>query len=312
MTPWNTAVSEAIEACLQADQRAMLFLSSAAARCDAERFENTYGLHRVFRGQLTPGSLAGLGAGSASTGARTIVELSEHASITQTIGHLADHIANAQYFSAGRVQMPLFIRAVVGHVNEFVDEFSVANIPGMHVAVPASVQDAKAMTQAAFELTSPVLLLEQQTLLESPAETNNAAATSILGRATVKRMGGGLTLITVGADVERGLEAANSLAAEGIDVEVIDLRCLAPIDLATVLTSCQKTRRVLIADQPNARGGWSAELAAQINLRAFSHLERPVLRCSDIQGAKLEASPVDELVQAAKLASSSRSGAEAN
>ena len=278
-TLWNAAVSEAIESCLRSDTNARLILSAAEARCEAEQFESEFGLNRIYRSQLTGASLVGLGVGAAQTGVRAIVELPTGTSITQAVAHLSDHIENAQYYSPGRLQLPLMIRVVVRQMDTFANELLAGNAPGLYVAVPSSANDARAMACAAFELTAPVLLLEPEELLDS--QLADETKISELGHAVVRRAGSNLTIVAMGADVQHMLEAASIAASEGVEIEVIDVRCPAPLDLTTIRSSAAKTKRVLIIDRLSSQGGWSAELAVQLNHFKSPRRSGPVWRCRD-------------------------------
>jgi pyruvate/2-oxoglutarate/acetoin dehydrogenase E1 component len=153
-----------------------------------------------------------------------------------------------------------------------------AHIPGIRIVVPATLDDARGMLSAALADPDPVLIFEPQTLYNMEGELSEGSGAVDLDRAAVRRVGSGLTVVTYGATLHKALEAAEALARDGVEAEVIDLRTLRPLDMPTILGSVRKTRRVVIADEGWRSGSLSAEIAAQLSEQLFYELEAPIGR----------------------------------
>ncbi|MCA9176158.1 MAG: hypothetical protein KDB14_16845 [Planctomycetales bacterium] len=282
MPSWNDAIADAITAAF-AEQEEMCLLVTAGVehRSPADALEASHGDAAVRRANVTAGSLVGIGAGAARAGTRVVVEMPTDSSIAQTVGHLSDHVTTAQYYSAGRVTMPLLIRGVVGHEGAAADELSLASLPGLTVVIPSSPRVAAGLARTALQASGPVLLLEPSQLLSSQSDpTPHDEELCPLGKAALLLEGGDVTLVALGANVDAALAAATLVQAEGIGVDLIDIRTLAPLDMATVMQSVRKTGRVFIADMSGSVGGWGAELAARLADVAFDCLDAPILRRS--------------------------------
>jgi pyruvate/2-oxoglutarate/acetoin dehydrogenase E1 component len=152
-----------------------------------------------------------------------------------------------------------------------------AHIPGIRIVVPATLEDARGMLWTALEDPDPVLIFEHQTLYNMEGMLDETGPVN-LDRAAIRRRGQNVTLVTYGATLWKSLEAAQMLAGDGIDVEVIDLRTLRPLDMTTVVESVQKTRRVVIVDEGWKSGSLSAEIATRIVETAFYDLDAPIGR----------------------------------
>lgn len=277
---WNDAVFTVLhEEFLGNDSTCLFAVEGVPTRSGAEELRDEFGEARVRLAPVTPASLVGMGAGAARAGVRVIVELPSHLSLTQSIGHLADHVCSAQMFSNGRVSMPLVLRAVV-HENEMVDVQSIASLPGVHIVSPSSASDAAGLVGSALRTNCPVVVLESAILIDNAKEIDDKEFACPLETAGVLRRGGDLTVIAAGAGVAMAIQAAEALDSAGIEVDLIDIRSLAPLDMPTVEQSVAKTGRVFIVDNAGAMGGWGAELAARISANAFAHLDAPVVRQS--------------------------------
>jgi pyruvate/2-oxoglutarate/acetoin dehydrogenase E1 component len=153
-----------------------------------------------------------------------------------------------------------------------------AHIPGLKILTPATIEDARGMLGAALREPDPVLIFENQTLYNFEGELPQAAGPVDIEHAKVRRPGDAVTLLTYGAGLHKSLAAADTLAGEGVHVEVIDLRVLRPLDDASIMQSVAKTHRALIVDEAWRSGGISAEIAARIMEQSFFELDRPVAR----------------------------------
>lgn len=283
ITSWNHAIGRSLQVAFQADEAARLLVTEGVAnRSGAEELTEALGEERVQAVPVSPGSLVAIGAGAALAGGRTVVELPEEASVTQAVGHLADHVASIHYASGGRVRLPLLIRAVVGHEDAAADETSAACLPHLRVVSPSSVRDAAAITRAALTSDGPVLMLEPLQMLDREEDTPETDELLEIGSAGVLIAGGDVTVLAVGAQVEIAQQAVAQLQLEGLAPELIDLRTISPLDREVIVRSVAKTGRALIADMADSVGGWGAQVAAELAEHAFHFLETPIRRRSSI------------------------------
>jgi pyruvate dehydrogenase E1 component beta subunit len=192
--------------------------------------------------------------------------------------------ATLLHMSGGQFHVPVVIRMATGGGKQLAAQHShslegwYAHIPGLKVLVPATLEDARGMLWTALESPDPVLIFENQTLYNLEGELADDAGPVGIAHANIMRGGRDLTLLTYGASLWKCLAAAEALAMEGIEAEVVDLRSLRPLDDATIMDSVARTHRVLIVDEGWRSGGISAELGMRIMEQAFYQLDRPVAR----------------------------------
>jgi 2-oxoisovalerate dehydrogenase E1 component len=199
---------------------------------------------------------------------------------------VVNQIAKIQYMSSGRLTMPIVLRGCIGiggssathHSGNYYPIFS--HLPGFRVVVPTTPRDAKGLMKSALRGTDPVLFLEHKLLLNAKGLVPEPEAGELIpfGVASVRREGTDATVVAIGAMVLKTLQAAEVLAGEGIEIEVIDLRSIAPLDEATILDSLRKTGRLLIVDEDFQPCGMGAEIAAIAMEKAFDDLDAPVHR----------------------------------
>jgi pyruvate/2-oxoglutarate/acetoin dehydrogenase E1 component len=189
--------------------------------------------------------------------------------------------------SGGQVSVPLVIRMATGAGRQLAAQHAhslegwLAHIPGLRIVAPATLEDARGMLWTSLEDPDPVLVFEHQTLYNMEGELSADAGPVDIDRAAVRRSGSDVSLITYGASLFKALSAADTLAAEGVQCEVIDLRTLRPLDMNTVLESVRKTRRAVVIDEGWRSGSLSAEIITQIVESAFYDLDAPPARvCS--------------------------------
>jgi len=242
-----------------------------------------FGERRIIDTPLAENAFLGAAIGAAIMGLRPIVELQFADFITTAYDQIVNYAAKARYrWGAG---VPMVIRGPSGggvhggpfHSNN--PEMPFVHTPGLKVVVPASAYDAKGLIKAAIRDPDPVLFFEHKLLYRRIKEEIPAGDYVVpLGQARVARAGRDVSIITYGAMVFVALEAAEALAKEGIDAEVIDLRCLVPLDEAAVLASVRKTSRVILLHEDTLQGGFAGELAGRIAEKAFESLDAPVMR----------------------------------
>jgi 2-oxoisovalerate dehydrogenase E1 component len=253
-------------------------------------FNTTLGLYELYgpeRLRDTPISergFVGMCAGAAMTGSRPIVDFMFMDFILDAMGEMINQVAKMQYMSSGRLKMPLVMRGCIGvggaaathHSSNLYPVF--AHIPGFRVVVPSTPYDAKGLLKTSIQSDDPVLFLEHKSLLNTKGLVPEETYTIPFGQANISRAGSDVTVVAIALMVNKTLSVCDQLAQEGISVEVIDPRTVAPLDIDTILESVHKTGRLLIVDETFAPCGIGAEVAAQIIDRAFDDLDAPIRR----------------------------------
>jgi pyruvate/2-oxoglutarate/acetoin dehydrogenase E1 component len=243
-----------------------------------------FGPERIRDTPLSESTFVGAGIGAALGGMRPIVEVMTVNFCLLALDQIVNNAATIRHMSGGQFSVPLVIRMATGAGRQLAAQHAhslegwLAHIPGIRIVSPATIEDARGMLWTALQDPDPVLMFEPQTLYNMEGDLPAAAGAVDLDRAAVRRPGGGVTIVTYGATLYKALEAAGTLAQEGIDAEVLDLRTLRPLDMTTVEASAQKTRRVVIADEGWRSGSLSAEIAARLSERLFYDLEAPIAR----------------------------------
>jgi pyruvate dehydrogenase E1 component beta subunit len=244
-----------------------------------------FGAKRVIDTPITEYGFAGIGVGAAFAGLRPIVEFMTWNFGMQAIDHIINSAAKTRYMAGGELGCPIVFRGPNGaaarvaaqHSQEYSTWY--AHCPGLKVIAPWSAADAKGLLKAAIRDPNPVVFLENEMLygqsFDVPALDDFVLP---IGRAKVVRAGGDVTIVAYSLMMQRALEAADALAAEGIAAEVIDLRTIRPLDLETVVASVKKTNRLVSVEEGWPRFGMGAELAAAMMEHAFDHLDAPVRR----------------------------------
>ena len=244
-----------------------------------------FGPERIRDTPLSESGFVGAGIGAALGGLRPIVEVMTVNFSLLALDQIVNNAATLRHMSGGQLSVPLVIRMAYGAGRQLAAQHShsfegwYAHIPGIKVLCPATVTDARFMLAQALADPDPVILFEHVMLYNRQEIVD--APTLTMEQAAVRRSGRDLTLITWGGNLPKSMEAAEQLAQEGIEVEVLDLRCLRPLDKPTLFTSLKKTHRALIVDESWRQGGMSAEIAATLAEEAFWLLDAPITRvCS--------------------------------
>ena len=247
-----------------------------------------FGPRRVIDTPITEYGFAGIGTGAAMGGLRPVIEFMTFNFAMQAIDHIINSAAKTNYMSGGQMRCPIVFRGPNGAASRVGAQHSqnyapwYASVPGLIVICPYDAADAKGLLKAAIRCEDPVVFLENELLYGRNFEVPNVDDYVLpIGKARVMREGRDLTIVSYSIGVGMALEAAEVLAGEGIDVEVIDLRTLRPLDKNTVLASLQKTNRLIVAEE-----GWPAcsigsEIAAICMEEGFDDLDAPVLRITN-------------------------------
>lgn len=286
------------EACRQAIRAALL----ADPRCfvmgeDVGRYGGCYavtkglleefGSQRIRDTPLAENGIAGAGVGAALAGLRPIVEIMTCNFSLLALDQIMNNAASLSHMSGGQFAVPLVIRMATGGGRQLAAQHShslegwYAHIPGLKVLVPATVEDARHMLAAALADPNPVLIFEHIVLYNAEGELDESVTAVDIEHAKVRRSGSDISLVSYGNSLPKCLAAAEQLAGEGIQAEVIDLRVLRPLDSATIIESVRRTHRCLIVDEGWRSGSISAEIAARLADEALYELDAPVRRvCS--------------------------------
>jgi pyruvate dehydrogenase E1 component beta subunit len=243
-----------------------------------------FGPMRVVDTPITELGFAGVGVGAAMTGLRPIVEFMTWNFALLAIDQIVNTAAKARYMSGGQVRCPIVFRGPGGAALQLAAQHSqafeswYAHIPGLKVVMPATPADAKGLLKSAIRDEDPVVFIEGEMLYNVKGEVPEGEHIVPLGRADIKREGGDVTLICHSKSVSVALKAAELLAAEGVQAEVVDLRTIRPLDVETVLGSVAKTHRAVVVEEGWSFAGVGAQVVDVIQREVFDELDAPVLR----------------------------------
>jgi acetoin:2,6-dichlorophenolindophenol oxidoreductase subunit beta len=278
---FRTAIRDALDEELAADERVILFGEDVAVAggvfAATPGLYEKYGEQRVFDTPISELALAGAAFGSAVNGLRPVIEIMFGDFLTLAMDMLVNQATKYRFLTQEQVSVPLVIRSVVGAGGRFGAIHSqmpaswFMGVPGLKIVAPSNPGDAKALLKAAIRDDNPVLFFEHKRLYTLEGEVNGEAGR--LGEAAVVREGSDVTLVTAMKSVHDALEAAERLQADGISVEVIDLRTLRPIDVDTVVASVRKTNRIVVVEEGPLTGGWAGEVLACVTEQALGHLD---------------------------------------
>jgi pyruvate dehydrogenase E1 component beta subunit len=245
-----------------------------------------FGPERVFDTPISESGIVGLGVGAALLGMRPVAEIQFTDLITVAMDQLVSSAAKARFVTGGTMHVPLVVRTVnLRKGNVYASQALEAwftHVPGLKVVVPSNPYDAKGLLVSAIRDPDPVVFFEQRDLYSASGPVPEELYTIPLGQAAVLREGSDVTIVAYSSMVRAAIEATDTLATEGIDVEVIDPRTLVPFDTEAVVDSVCKTGRLVIAHEAVRRGGFGAEIAATIaDSEAFGYLQAPIIRVAN-------------------------------
>ncbi len=276
-----------------------------------------FGAKRVVDTPITEHGFAGLGVGASMMGLKPIVEFMTWNFGMQAIDQIINSAAKTRYMSGGQISCPIVFRGPNGAASRVGAQHSqcyaswYAHVPGLKVVAPYSAADAKGLLKSAIRDPNPVIFLENEILYGQSFEVpDDADYTVPLGKAAVLREGSDVTIVAFSIMVGHALKAAEQLAGEGIEAEVIDLRTIRPLDTETIVESVKKTNRLVSVEEGWPAAGIGSEIAALMMEQAFDYLDAPLIR---VHGAdvplpyaanleKLALPQVENIVQAAKKA----------
>ena len=246
-----------------------------------------FGEERIRDTPLSELAFTGMGIGAAIGGTRPIVEIMTVNFSLLALDQILNGAATLLHMSGGQAAVPLVIRMTTGGGRQLAAQHShslegwYAHIPGLRVLAPATVEDARGMLGPALEDPDPVILFEHGSLYNSAGELPDPPPAVDIASAAIRRAGSDVTLVAWGGTLHKALRAAELLAAQGVEAEVLDLRVLRPLDTATLLASVARTRRAVVVDEGWRTGSFAAEVSTRIVEGAFWELDAPVARvCS--------------------------------
>jgi pyruvate dehydrogenase E1 component beta subunit len=247
-------------------------------------FYDHFGGERVRDTPISEAAIVGAAIGSSMTGLRPIAELMTINFAFVAMDHIVNEAAKLHYMFGGQFLLPLVIRAVTGGGRQLGATHSqtpdaiFAHFPGLKVVAPGTPEDAKGLLKSAIRSNDPVLFLEHATLYQARGEVPEGDYTIPLGKSKIQRPGKDVTIVTYSKGLELSTKAADELAKEGVEAEIVDLRCLRPLDMEPVLESFKKTNRAVIVEEGWKSFGVGAEVSARIYEQAFDYVDAPVKR----------------------------------
>lgn len=281
------ALVDGLLGCMEEDPRISLIgsvvLGIGPHAAEMERITRAFP-DRIVYPPISEAAIAAMAIGAAMAGERPFVAFGNASFVFEALPGLMNEAPMARYMSGGQVSVPAVFqmlhgpRGGAGAQHSHSPQALLWNCPGLEIVVPASPRDVKGLLRSAIQSDNPTLFFDHPKLLGMEGEVPDGPYEIPLGLAEVKRAGSDVTVVATSLMVQRALEAARQLAAEGIEVEVVDPRTLAPLDEETIFASVNKTGRVVVVDEANLRCGVASELAATIGENCFGALKAPVLR----------------------------------
>jgi pyruvate dehydrogenase E1 component beta subunit len=286
---YREALNQAMSEEMERDDRVFLMGEEVAEYDGAYKVSQgmlkRFGPRRVVDTPISEEGFAGMGIGAAMVGLRPIVEFMTFSFSLVAIDQIVNNAANMRYMSGGQFAVPIVFRGSSGMAGCLAATHShrleawYAQVPGLTVVLPATPADAKGLLKSAIRADDPVVFIEHENLYGEKGDVPDDDEFLVpIGKADVRRPGADVTLITYSRSLKTTLEAAEKLAGEGIDAEVIDLRTIRPLDLETLIASVTKTHRAVIVEEDWPYCGLGAGIADRLYQRIFDELDAPIRR----------------------------------
>jgi pyruvate dehydrogenase E1 component beta subunit len=279
------AITQALAEAMRADERVFVLGEDVAEGGPwgaTQGLAEEFGVGRVRNTPISEAAICGVAIGAAQSGLRPVVEIMFVDFVTLALDQLVNQAAKAHFMSGGQLTVPLVLRTQGGAGQRGGAQHSqsleawLTHVPGLKVVMPATAVDAAGLLVAAIEDPSPVVFVENKTLYFRREELVREPVP--IGRARLVRPGRDVTVVALSRLVPEAVAAADELAAEGIEAEVIDPRTLVPLDLDAIVESVARTHRLVVAHEAVLHGGFGAEIAAQVQAAAFDELDAPIER----------------------------------
>ncbi len=305
-TTYREAIRQSLREALLEDQRVFLMGEDIGAYggpyAVTKGLMEEFGARRVKDSPIAESVIVGAGVGAAMRGMRPVVEIMTINFSLLAADQIVNNAAKLLYMSGGQVSVPLIIRTVSGGGSQLAASHSqslegwYAQVPGLKVVAPATPYDARGLLRTAFQDQNPVIYVEHSLLYGKRGPVPEEPYAIPFGQADIKRSGKHVTIVAYLRMLHVSLEAADVLAEQGIEAEIIDLRTLRPLDMDTVVESVRRTGRAIVVEEGWKTGGFGAEVASSIMTEAFDYLDAPVER---VAGKEIPMPYNRELEQAA-------------
>ncbi len=280
------ALNEALREEMASDERVFIMGEGIAQRGGSYKVTvgllDEFGPKRVIDTPISEASFAGMGVGAAITGMRPVVEILFIDFTSLIIDQIVNQAAKYRFMSGGKGRVPMVLRTQGGSGNGLAAQHSQSleawyyHIPGLKVVMPSTAYDAKGLLKSAIRDEDPVIFIEHKLLYMDKGPVPKTDYTVELGVGDIKRQGSDVTLVAWSGMVKRTLAAAEELAVDGIDVEVVDPRTLVPLDKDMILESVRKTEHLIIVQEAVRRGGVASDIASIVQEEAFDYLDAPI------------------------------------
>jgi len=287
------AISQALWEEMEADPRVFIMGEEVGVwggtYAVTKGFYDHFGPKRIKDTPIAEAAIIGGAIGAALAGTRPVAELMTINFAFSAMDHIVNEAAKLHYMFGGQFVLPLVIRAVggggrqLGATHSQTPDAIFAHFPGLKVIAPGTPADAKGLLKAAIRSNDPVLFIEHATLYQTRGEVPDGDYVVPIGKSIVQRPGKDVTIVTYSKMLEISLKAAEQLAAEGIDAEIVDLRTLRPLDMEPVIESVKKTNRAVVVEEGWKSFGVGSEVASRIYEEAFDHLDAPVKRVAQLE-----------------------------
>ena len=297
--PYIAAIGEAINQEMARDESVLYFGQNLATH-DDDPFLKAFGSDRVRVTPISETAEIGMAVGAAFAGYRPVVQLYMAEFMLVAMDQVVNEAPRFHYMTGGQVTVPIVLQAGYGftagwagqHTGSIYGMFM--GVPGLKVAVPSTAADAKGLMTAAIRDDNPVVYFHHYLLTLEHGDVPEGEHVVPLGEAAVVREGNDVTIVAIGWMVGKALAAAEQLAADGISVEVVDPRTLAPLDVATILASVEKTGRLVVVDQSTRHGSAAAVIAAEVASKGFGSLKAPIKLVTALDATIPYSEPMEE------------------
>jgi pyruvate/2-oxoglutarate/acetoin dehydrogenase E1 component len=286
-TTYVKAVNSTLAEAMRADPRVLVIgedVAEGGPYTATAGLAEEFGAERVLNTPISEAAICGVAIGAAQSGRRPVLEIMFIDFLTLALDQLVNAAAKAHFMSGGQLQVPLVLRTQGGAGTRGAAQHSqsleawLTHIPGLKVVMPSTAADAAGLLASAIADPNPVVFIENKTLYFRKEEVPEPPEPVPIGRARILRRGNDVTIVALSRLVGEALAAAEGLASDGIEAEVIDPRTLVPLDLEAVVESVRRTNRLVVAHEAVEHGGFGAEIAAEVQSAAFDFLDAPIER----------------------------------
>jgi acetoin:2,6-dichlorophenolindophenol oxidoreductase subunit beta len=299
--PYIGAINESLRQEMDRDH-SVLYFGQNIATTEADPFLAEFGPDRVRTTPISETAEIGMAVGAALAGYRPVVELYMAEFMLVAMDQVVNEAPRLRYMTGGQVTVPLVLKAGYGFTAGWAGQHTGSiygmflGVPGLKVALPATPADAKGLLATAVRDDNPVCFFHHYLLTLEPGDVPEGEYLVPFGQAAVRRAGGDVTIVATGWMVGKALAAAERLAAEGVEAEVIDPRTIAPLDTATILESVAKTGRLVLVDQATRHGSAAAVIAAEVAESGFGSLRAPIRQVTALDATIPYSQPMEDYV----------------